>query len=546
MLVSRQAVFEQRRQYQLNLATIYQNEVDNLNQGSNIYSNGSDFTDDEHYYTADLDIFGQSSLYQLVNRCATAKGRQLLANWFKAPAAHQQIIQRQQAVTELAQQPNFKPQLQASLLFASTQTAQQVSQLQQYLSSPLHLPQQKWLKLYSAAAPYVLLLAVAICYTLHLPYYYVTLLGLFNLRTVFNKAKYIKKTDLLAGKIGQILNQYAQAIQQIETQNWQAARLQALQQQLNTQAGHNISVAIKQLSILINKLNYHLNIVVGVMLNITLLWDIRQVIAIEEWRQHNEDDLNAAFEVIAEVEALLSIAVLHQNHPQWAIPHITAQPGYVLQAQAIAHPLIKRSNRVSNHYQMSQSLGVDIITGSNMAGKSTFLRTLGINLVLALAGAPVCAESMQTSVMQVVSYMRIRDSLNESTSTFKAELNRLKMILDTVQNQQQVLFLIDEMLRGTNSVDKYRGSKAVIEKLISLNGVGLDATHDLQIARLEDEYPQRVRNFYFDIQVKDGEMLFDYQLKTGQCHTFNASLLLKQMGINVPPVTEPQLHSPIA
>lgn len=168
-----------------------------------------------------------------------------------------------------------------------------------------------------------------------------------------------------------------------------------------------------------------------------------------------------------------------------------------------------------------------------MAGKSTFLRTLGINTVLALAGAPVCAKSMRVSVVTIISYMRIKDSLNESTSTFKAELDRLQMLLAAVAGHEKVYFLIDEMLRGTNSVDKYKGSKAVIEQLISKKGVGLVATHDLQIAQLEQKYPDYVRNFYFDIQVVDGEMLFDYKIKHGECKTFNASLLLKQIGIDV-------------
>ncbi|OIQ63173.1 DNA mismatch repair protein MutS [mine drainage metagenome] len=168
-----------------------------------------------------------------------------------------------------------------------------------------------------------------------------------------------------------------------------------------------------------------------------------------------------------------------------------------------------------------------------MAGKSTFLRTAGINTVLALCGAPVCAQYMKVSVMTILSYMRIKDSLNESTSTFKAELDRLQMLLTAVESDTKIFFLIDEMLRGTNSVDKYLGSKAVIERLISKKGVGMVATHDLQIAELEKKYPAYIRNFYFDIQVVNGEMLFDYKMKHGECKTFNASLLLKQIGIDV-------------
>ena len=230
---------------------------------------------------------------------------------------------------------------------------------------------------------------------------------------------------------------------------------------------------------------------------------------------------------------MISLSTLAINYPGWCFPEIAEGPGYTLKAKGLAHPLIAIKKRIENDYELDDTFNIDIITGSNMAGKSTFLRTAGINTVLALCGAPVCAVYMKLSVMTMVSYMRIKDSLNESTSTFKAELDRLQMLLKAVESEQKIFFLIDEMLRGTNSVDKYRGSKAVIEQLISKKGVGMVATHDLQIAELEKKYPAYVRNFYFDIQVIDGEMLFDYKIKHGECKTFNASLLLKQIGIDV-------------
>ena len=257
------------------------------------------------------------------------------------------------------------------------------------------------------------------------------------------------------------------------------------------------------------------------------------MIAIENWKRQNRDDIETAFDVIAEFEALISIGSLAINYPDWCYPQIADGEGYTVTAKNLAHPLINEHYRVANDYELNNAFNIDIITGSNMAGKSTFLRTIGINTVLALCGAPVCAGEMQVSVITIISYMRIKDSLNESTSTFKAELDRLQMLLAAVSNEPKVFFLIDEMLRGTNSVDKYLGSKAVIEQLISKKGVGMVATHDLQIAQLEQKYPDYVRNFYFDIQVIDGEMLFDYKIKHGECKTFNASLLLKQIGIDV-------------
>jgi DNA mismatch repair ATPase MutS len=335
---------------------------------------------------------------------------------------------------------------------------------------------------------------------------------------------------LIAGKIGDTLNNYAIVFDKIEKEPWESAFCSSLVKILKD---GNTSTRIKDLSRLINKLNYHLNLIVGFILNVFLLWDIRQIIAIENWKRDNHDNIEAAFDVIAEYEALLSLASLQVNYPDWCVPEIAEGTGYTLTATGLAHPLISSKKRIENDYELADNHQIDIITGSNMAGKSTFLRTAGINTVLALCGAPVCARQMKVSVMTIVSYMRIKDSLNESTSTFKAELDRLQMLLAAVEGEQKIFFLIDEMLRGTNSVDKYRGSKAVIERLISKEGVGMVATHDLQIAELEQKYPAYIRNFYFDIQVINGEMLFDYKIKHGECKTFNASLLLKQIGIDV-------------
>ncbi len=246
------------------------------------------------------------------------------------------------------------------------------------------------------------------------------------------------------------------------------------------------------------------------------MWAIKQAIAIEDWKRDNQQNLEKAFDVIAEFEALMSLASLHVNYTGWCFPEIaTGDQGMVpFRATAqIAHPLIFAAAVVPNDYELTDTLKIDIITGSNMAGKSTFLRTMGINTVLALCGAPACAATMRVSVVGIVSYMRIKDSLNESTSTFKAELDRLQMLLAAVDSDARVFFLIDEMLRGTNSVDKYLGSKAVIEQLIRKKGVGLVATHDLQIAHLERQYPGYIRNFYFDIQVRNGEMFVRLQNK---------------------------------
>jgi DNA mismatch repair ATPase MutS len=521
-LVSRQSRFEKQKQYYDGLKQVNENEIASIQTRNNIYNDGARYANDKHFYSSDLDIYGNASLYQLTNRTATTPGNNKLADWFNAPASKQIVLQRQDAVKEIAAKNSWKLGLQTRLIFAIKQDV--------YLHIPLDMPGEKWLAAYTKIAPYLFTALLIVAYFYSPAKLAVIVVGLFNMGMVFSKASYIRKADLIAGKIGNTLTNYADVFKCIEDEQWQAAYNITLAQQLKTS---KTSAKIKELGELINKLNYHLNIIIGFVLNLFFLWDIRQIVAIENWKRQNQDSLEAAFDVIAEFESLLSLAGLAINYPDWCFPVIDDRPGYTLTASSIAHPLIDAAKRIENDYELDNTFKVDIITGSNMAGKSTFLRTVGINTVLALSGAPVCAKSMQVSVITMISYMRIKDSLNESTSTFKAELDRLQMLLAAVENEPKVFFLIDEMLRGTNSVDKYLGSKAVIEQLIRKNAVGMVATHDLQIAHLETKYPDYVRNFYFDIQVVNGEMLFDYKIKHGECKTFNASLLLKQIGIEV-------------
>lgn len=533
LLINKQNKYETLKNYFLDLHTVTQNEIASIESYGNIYDNGSGFNDDKHFYTADLDIFGNSSLYQLSNRAATFPGMVKLAGWLVKPAAKPEISERQQAAKEIAGKNDWKLNIQAHLLFSLKQNREQIKRLVEYLKVPIEINGEKALAIYSKISPY-LVLALIIGSIFYMPLRYVTpVVILVNIRLVMAKAKVVQKADLIAGKIGTTLHHFVLAFQCIENEEWQSPYLKSLAALIKSENGDSISGKIEQLAQLINKLNYRLNMVMMFILNALFIWDIRQLIAIENWKRNNLVHIEAAFDVIAEFEAVMSLAGLHINYPGWSFPEIIDGENYTLTAKSIAHPLIGTGKRISNDYELKDTFNIDIITGSNMAGKSTFLRTIGINTVLALCGAPVCAAQMQVSVITVITYMRIKDSLNESTSTFKAELDRLQMLLGAVETEPKVFFLIDEMLRGTNSVDKYRGSKAVIEQLIRKKGVGMVATHDLQIAELEKDYPDYVRNFYFDIQVKNGEMLFDYKIKHGECKTFNASLLLKQIGIDV-------------
>ena len=532
-LVKKQNHFDSLKNYFQDLKKVNENEIVSMQSYANMYENGSLFENDKHYYTSDLDIFGSGSLFQLINRAATFPGTVKLATWLSAPASKDLILLRQNAVKEIAGKNDWKLDIQANLLFSLKQQREQIKNLVSYLKLPVELDNAKWLSIYCIAAPYILLVTIVVS-IFYAPARYLTpAIALFNYRLVASRKKIIDKTDLIAGRIGKTLGHFEFAFKNIENEEWHAEYLKSLSSKIKNGDGISISDNIKLLSQLINKLNYRLNMVMMFLLNIFFIWDIRQIIAIETWKKNNHQNIEIAFDVIAEFEALISLTSLAINYPAWYFPEIAEGSGYTLAAKNLAHPLISSKKRIENDYELKDTHKIDIITGSNMAGKSTFLRTIGINTVLALCGAPVCADKMEVSVMNILTYMRIKDSLNESTSTFKAELDRLQMLLAAVESEQKIFFLIDEMLRGTNSVDKYLGSKAVIERLIAKNAVGMVATHDLQISQLETDHPDYVRNFYFDIQVKEGEMLFDYKIKHGACKTFNASLLLKQIGIDV-------------
>lgn len=531
-LVRQHSIQYARREYFQNLRTVNQNEIDNIRSGSNLYSDGQQWNDENHPYSSDLDIFGPGSLYQLVNRSATAGGNSKLAEWFSAAADIPTIIARQDAIRELSAKKELTQSIQAQLYIHKDKDTEGIRRLYAYLEMPPLFGGHRWLQRYVAAAPFIFVATVALSVFFDGFQLLLLAIGLLNGGLIFFNMARINKTDRLISRAGAILGSFAGVFTEIENERWQSGYCLNLQGSIAA-GGHRLSAKIKELSALIDKLDYRLNVFVSIILNYVFVWDLKQVFAIEAWKEKNKHDLRTAFDVIAHFEALIGLTTLHSNNPGWCFPDVVAPDNYTIAVRQMAHPLIAGPSRVANDFTLVNDRRIEIITGSNMAGKSTFLRTVGINAVLAFAGAPVCAVSFEISLMKLVSYMRIKDSLNESTSTFKAELNRLQMILQTAESEDKAYFLIDEMLRGTNSVDKYRGSKAVIEKLIAARAAGMVATHDLQLSKLEEEYPDNVRNFHFDIHVDGSEMMFDYKLRKGECTTFNASLLLRRIGVDV-------------
>jgi len=527
-VVRKQSKLDLEIDYKKQLLWVYQNEWNVLNGLDNGYDHGTTFESETHPYTSDLDIFGKASLFTLLNRCSTKNGNDLLAKRLAEKPTRKSVLSRQEAVKEMVTKIDETYSFRANLHGYDPDKIEQIKmQLKLHLGAQLEFVKGKFLRFYVKLVPFIsfgLILAAIIISSA----FWKVLALLFVIHTGWNvllNGKISKVFYSFGGSSG-LLNGYASAILWTENQNWKSLYLLSL-----FDSHIPVSREIKSLSKIIQSFDARLNILIGGILNALLLWDLKCCVNLDSWYKSSSKDVIAALNHLGDFEELISLATVAYNHPDWVFPAVSDQ--FTLKTKQIGHPLIRRELRIDNDFYLTPDPTVDIITGSNMAGKSTFLRTLGINMVLAYSGAPVCAGSLELSVFSINTYMRIKDSLNESTSTFKAELNRLKMILENVVHHKDTLVLIDEMLRGTNSRDKYLGSKVFIEKLIAEKTPALFATHDLQLADLINDYTTTVRNFHFDIQITNGEMKFDYLLKQGPCKTFNAAILLKQIGLTL-------------
>jgi len=318
-------------------------------------------------------------------------------------------------------------------------------------------------------------------------------------------------------------------LQQIETLNVKSSYLLALKKKLS----HNEKTASEitaELQNILNQFEYRQNIIVAIILNLIFLWDIRCVSKFYRWQQNYSSELPKWFGVIAEMDALVSFANCNYNHPEWITPQIS-NAGFQFKTEDLGHPLINEKRCVRNSFHYSGDEQIVIITGANMAGKSTFLRTIGINLVLASNGCKVFASSFEFSPIRIYTNMRTSDNLMNDESYFYAELLRLQSILELLRKGENLFVIVDEMLKGTNSVDKLNGSKELIHQLISLKTHGIVATHDLGLTELAHTYPSSVKNQCFEVKLYSDELNFDYKLTDGVTRTMNATFLMKKMGI---------------
>lgn len=512
------------------LITINEQELLYLQHQYTHQKDGSEFYKDEHPYAGDLDIFGRASLYQFINRTHSQQGNQLLADWLLTPATPQVIQERQKAVQELMQQTNWRQELQAHGS-SSTITVDTEKKMEEWLKEENQFINKKIWHVVRYIFP-AIATSTLLCFLFDVITYQRFLQSLLVFTIIaFAITRLIVPLYRKLNKITGQMEVLSKSIACIEQAEFTDPLLVELKSQFHS-GSNKASQQILQLKNIFNRFDYRLNPVVFIPLNVFLLWDLQQVLQLEKWKQKNNQQINHWFHSLAQLEALNSIAILAFNHTHWCFPQLkTVEPTFV--ADQLGHPLIDEHKNVLNDFSTIGKEQINLITGSNMAGKSTFLRSVGVNMVLAAMGAPVCAKQLTVTPLKVMSSMRIKDNLEESTSTFYAELKKLKQIIDAVNNNEPVFILLDEILRGTNSNDRHTGSKALIKQLLQHKATGILATHDLELAKLADEYPSTVHNYHFDVQVNADELYFDYRIKRGVCQSMNASILMKKIGIEL-------------
>ena len=522
--------FHSRLSFQKQLTTallkINENEIIYLKREKIPFENGIEFNDFHHPYAYDLDIFGDHSLFQNLNRTATFIGKKTLANQLLSQFQNKAILENQQAVKELKSKIEWRQDFYA-LAAVSTDTKEAYESLMYWKSFKNdNLP--KALIVASVALP-VLFFGLLTAYFITskiILLSYLTYVFIANLVVLGRSLKRIQSEIAKADNIDKIIKQYSLLVQKIETENFQSKKLIDLQQQLIFKNA-TASSHLKDLSELFSRMDTIGNFVTAILFNGTFLFNLHVLRSLLKWKENYSAELEKWIAVIGEFEALNSLANLSYNNQDFVFPEINSE--YKIGFKDLSHPLLNPATRVGNdtHFYPESFM---ILTGSNMSGKSTFLRSLGINMVLGGIGSAVCASEATIHPLPVLVSMRLSDSLADSESYFFAEIKRLKQIMDVLE-EKPAFVLLDEILRGTNSDDKRNGTIEVVKKIIAKKAIGAIATHDIEVCLTTNDYPQILTNQCFEVEIKDNDLHFDYKLRSGICKNKSATFLMQKMGV---------------
>lgn len=483
---------------------------------------GKEFVNPTHFYSNDIDLFGKGSFFQYTNRTVTLDGKTALANLLTGNNINA-ILEKQKVITELSDKVTWRQHFTA---LASLVNVKNTSK------SILD-----WLVNYSSVFPNYLA-KIQIGFSL----ISLLLIGLFSLGILsfsyltawffiglFVTGRFFKKTNTLYTETDvarETFKQYHQLLNEIENESFTAKNLiekQAIIQSENKKA----SKIFREFSKILDAFDNRNNIVIAVFGNGLFLWDILNACKVEKWIANYKHTVENWFDVVAYFDAQNSLANFKFNHPKFKFPEISSEKE-IIKSVNLGHPLLNVNKRIDNDFLIDDEQFF-IVTGANMAGKSTFLRTVSLSIVMANCGLPVCAERFKYNPIKLITSMRTSDSLTDDESYFYSELKRLKFIVDEIKSGKYFIIL-DEILKGTNSKDKAIGSKKFVEKLTKSKSTGIIATHDVSLCELENEF-SGIKNYYFDAEIINDELHFDYTLKNGVCKNMNASFLLQKMKI---------------
>ena len=490
------------------------------------FENGSEYINLRHFYSFDLDFFGTNSLFHHLNRTATYIGSKKLSDLLVSLLKNDEITSNQKAIKELSKKIEWRQHL-----LSLAKTTKDSEDNYQKLINWAEYKQEKIPKIlififYTTPIVFIGLLIISIL--MQNPFFTSITFSCFlmNLGLTLTQLKKIKKEVIDSDKISEIIKQYRLIIEKIETEKFDNDKLNSLKEKLIYKAGF-ASTKIKKLSSLFYNLENIQNGLAAVLFNGAFLYHIHTLNNLLNWKKRYSEHIKKWLDIIGEFETLNSFANFSYNNPTFIFPKINNN--YDIVFEELGHPLLQKEKRICNDIEFKKN-NFMILTGSNMSGKSTFLRTLGMNMVLAGIGAPICSTKASVHPLNVIVSMRQTDSLNDGESYFFAEVKRLKKIMDTLQSET-CFVLLDEILKGTNSDDKQIGTIEVLKKIISKNAIGSIATHDLEICKITNNYPNKLFNKCFEAEIIDNNLSFDFKIKDGICKNKSATFIMKKMEI---------------
>ena len=518
-----------RKEWLETQAHIIQEELQALSGDYSSFEDGKEYVNPEHPYSFDLDIFGRRSLFQSINRTCTFFGKVRLAEWLQNHLHEKTSIEkRQEMIREISEHTLFREQFRVAGLVHHGQSSD-AEKIQAWSQSPAQYLHAGWVKAFIWGVPVInsLLLITSLAGWTSFSW-----LGLsFSIFLVLSfgiikRATYIQETY---GKQLKSLNGYARLIALAKAEEWKSAGMQELMERFNLN-GQSPVQALQQLSKELDRLDLRNNQFLYVLLEGSIFFQLQEIVRIERWKVRYGQHISEWLETVGELDTLCSLGTFAYNHPQYTYPELTEKPFCYLATQ-MGHPLMPASQCVKNDATIPSRPFFLIITGANMAGKSTYLRTIGVNYLLACIGAPVCCERLKLHPNQLITSLRTSDSLSDNESYFFAELKRLKRIIDLLNQGKQLFIILDEILKGTNSMDKQKGSFDLIRQFMQLKANGIIATHDLLLGSLIKQFPEEIRNYCFEADIKENELTFSYKLREGVAQNMNACFLMKKMGI---------------